>query len=326
MTNIYFHECNRKGYAARTACNIDETDVTFAFALDFSTRGEILTKNLVKQKSKLYVPITLENLNITEERILKLCDKLETINPEYKHYLDNKFKYIKIPQLLESGIEKYGTVQFIRDEYKTLINEHTSISMIDNGLRTRTTRSFEEFSKYNIKVGDNVIMFSENNEVLCKITNIYNKNDLRFELNWHLEGWTDEGFEKLKRYKNPICIEFTKVEFYKPLKLNISGNGIYSLTKIFNTQEKCDNFIFQFLYSLIKHLKSKIISINSGGQTGIDEAATKAAYLLNIPSYVIAPNGWCFRDVNNTDIYNQELFLNRFPTSQIITHQYMKSL
>jgi hypothetical protein len=60
------------------------------------------------------------------------------------------------------------------------------------------------------------------------------------------------------------------------------------------------------------NLKNKITSIRTGGQTGIDEAGAKAGLRLGIPTTVLAPKGWTFRDINSKDISNEKQFKDRF--------------
>lgn len=104
---------------------------------------------------------------------------------------------------------------------------------------------------------------------------------------------------------------FDKISHIKNIKLNIAGNGIYTLSKYGITQEKAD----QFVYILIdKMLDTPIIigEIRSGGQTGFDEAALKMAERYRIKAICLAPHGWRFRDVNNKDIQDKIAFISRF--------------
>jgi len=54
----------------------------------------------------------------------------------------------------------------------------------------------------------------------------------------------------------------------------------------------------QLVYDAIQNLsgKTNIAEIRSGGQSGVDEAAIKAAVELGIPAKVLAPKGWLFLD------------------------------
>lgn len=95
--------------------------------------------------------------------------------------------------------------------------------------------------------------------------------------------------------------------------LNIAGNGIYTMKGQY-TQEQVDNFTYDLLNAVLNSplLKNKIQSIRTGGQTGFDEAGTKAAVRLGIPSLILAPKGWKFRDINGTDITDEQAFKARF--------------
>jgi len=101
----------------------------------------------------------------------------------------------------------------------------------------------------------------------------------------------------------------TSLNHYKVRSLNIAGNGIYT-TKGKYTQEQLDDYV----YNLIKilHAQHPFESIRTGGQTGIDEAGAKAGLRLGIPTTVLAPKGWIFRDINSKDISNEEQFKERF--------------
>ena len=95
------------------------------------------------------------------------------------------------------------------------------------------------------------------------------------------------------------------------VSLNIAGNGIYSLD---NTQEEIDNFTYELLSKVINSpkLKVKVKSLRTGGQTGFDEAGAKAGIKLDIPTKILAPKNWTFRNKRGVDINNKEQFINRF--------------
>lgn len=103
------------------------------------------------------------------------------------------------------------------------------------------------------------------------------------------------------------------------VKLNVAGNGIYSLTQ---SQDYYD----QLLTDVISILQSKGVTfsaIRSGGQSGIDEAGIIAAQSLGIPSEVHTTANFRFRNKENRDIADETLFKNRFkkealtPTSDL---------
>lgn len=100
--------------------------------------------------------------------------------------------------------------------------------------------------------------------------------------------------------------------------LNIAGNGIYTLVKKGYTQEILDDLVYEYLSKIVNSsdLKNPITSIRTGGQTGVDEAGAKAGIRLRIPTIILAPKGWKFRDESGTDISNEQKFKERFPIQQ----------
>lgn len=97
------------------------------------------------------------------------------------------------------------------------------------------------------------------------------------------------------------------------ISLNIAGNGIYTMKGIY-TQQQIDDFTYNLLNAVLKspRLSVKITSIRTGGQTGFDESGAKAGIRLGIPTTVLAPKGWLFRDINGRDIANEQQFKARF--------------
>ena len=91
--------------------------------------------------------------------------------------------------------------------------------------------------------------------------------------------------------------------------LNIAGNGIYTMKGKY-TQEQIDEFTYKLLGRVYSEHGFK--SIRTGGQTGFDEAGAKAGIRLGIPTLVLAPKGWKFRNINGVDISNEKLFKERF--------------
>lgn len=76
---IIFEECQDSGYRQRTITNAS-ADATIHFAIDFSTPGEILTKNSVKKQNKKYIPIDANSLEATQTRIAKIILMLNSVN------------------------------------------------------------------------------------------------------------------------------------------------------------------------------------------------------------------------------------------------------
>jgi hypothetical protein len=99
--------------------------------------------------------------------------------------------------------------------------------------------------------------------------------------------------------------------------LNIAGNGIYDMKQY--TQEQVDKFTYQLLKAVTEssNLRNKIESIRTGGQTGFDESGAKAGQRLGIPTLILAPKGWKFRDINGKDISNEQQFKDRFKVQTV---------
>jgi hypothetical protein len=95
--------------------------------------------------------------------------------------------------------------------------------------------------------------------------------------------------------------------------LNIAGNGIYTVSGKY-TQLQIDNFTYDLLNQILNspNLKTKVESIRTGGQTGFDEAGAKAGIRLGIPTTILAPKGWKFRNIKGQDISSESSFKNRF--------------
>lgn len=94
----------------------------------------------------------------------------------------------------------------------------------------------------------------------------------------------------------------------KDLKLNIAGNGIYTLTK---PQEYYNDLLTKVI-SILQSKGVTISAIRSGGQTGIDEAGIIAAQRLNIPSIVHSTSDFKYRSKSGIDISSESGFKSRF--------------
>lgn len=92
------------------------------------------------------------------------------------------------------------------------------------------------------------------------------------------------------------------------LKINIAGNGIYSMSQ---NQSYYNDLLTQVLGDL-QDRGVTISEIRSGGQTGIDEAGIIAAQRLGIPNEVHSTANFMFRDKSGKDISDEQAFKNRF--------------
>lgn len=95
------------------------------------------------------------------------------------------------------------------------------------------------------------------------------------------------------------------------LKINIAGNGIYSMKQ---SQSYYNDLMTQILMKL-QDMGVTISEIRSGGQTGIDEAGIIAAQRLGIPNEVHSTANFMFRDKSGKDISDEQAFKDRFSSS-----------
>ena len=97
------------------------------------------------------------------------------------------------------------------------------------------------------------------------------------------------------------------------VRLNIAGNGMRTLSAHGISQENADAFMAAFFSELEDALDGyPVLEVRSGGQTGFDEAGTKAANRRGLKCSVLAPQGWRMTPAQGEDIYGQEAFKARF--------------
>lgn len=150
--------------------------------------------------------------------------------------------------------------------------------------------------------------FNTKGEVLTRrLVNSHNKLYLNTKLSSNLDI-SDIDFDYIKFAVNNT-IEENNLKKYS---INIAGNGIYTLVKYGISQSDIDKYMFNFLSLYVELVKSPIEFVISGGQSGVDEAGSKAADKLGLNSFVYAPKYFRFRDINNIDIYDEYKFKERF--------------
>ena len=105
-----------------------------------------------------------------------------------------------------------------------------------------------------------------------------------------------------------LPLEFVDGE---PFGVNIAGNGLYTLAGKGVTQEQCNRFLTEVLKGL-KERGLDVVSVRTGGQTGVDEAGAVAASSLGIRTTVHAPKGWTYRGADGKDVSDEASFKKRF--------------
>ena len=120
---ITFEEDQSYGYKTRTDRNAS-ADITLAFAMDFTTGGEILTKNSVLGQNKIYIPIDINemsNQTVHEFVKLNLCNvKTLNIAGNGLYTMKNKYTQLEIDTLM-------------LDFLKTVLPSDNQIELIRSG-------------------------------------------------------------------------------------------------------------------------------------------------------------------------------------------------
>lgn len=100
--------------------------------------------------------------------------------------------------------------------------------------------------------------------------------------------------------------------------INIAGNALDTCLKFNNrySQQVIDTTVYITLNVILRIAYPngfpKDLQIQSGGQSGFDEAGLKAAVLMGIPALCIAPKGWMFKDAAGRTIKDEQQFKDRF--------------
>lgn len=87
--------------------------------------------------------------------------------------------------------------------------------------------------------------------------------------------------------------------------LNIAGNCITRFPQTVH-QKDLNKLVVDLLTG------TSLVRIQTGGQTGVDEAGAMAGLKLGIQTKVVAPKGWVFRGRDGKDVRSEELFKSRF--------------
>ena len=93
---------------------------------------------------------------------------------------------------------------------------------------------------------------------------------------------------------------YKKLKELNVKKLNIAGNGIYTLSKNGCNQDFINFFVYKVISKVHEHWPLE--KIYTGGQTGVDMAGAVAGYLLEIPTEVTLPFGYVQRFEDKLDV------------------------
>ena len=86
--------------------------------------------------------------------------------------------------------------------------------------------------------------------------------------------------------------------------LNVAGNGIGSFLEHGWSQFHVDDSIYELLSAVLP--SSRVKTVRTGGQTGVDEAAAKSALRLGLEVVVTYPHGYRIRDETGKDVFGAD--------------------
>jgi hypothetical protein len=313
---ILFKEELTLGYKNRTIKNAS-ADATIAIAIDFNSAGERLTKSSVLSQNKKYISLDASNLTVTQERVDKIVEQLNSA----KEYTSENITSLKPNEVFvfgsnAEGVHGKGAALLAKTNFGAKQSQSEGLQGQSYAVITKKNWRVEKSSTLE-EIGkglQDMLLFAKQNP---------DKKFLVTKLGSSLAGYSVEEikelFEKLKNII-PNNVILPKEYEIRGITLNIAGNGIYTMKGKY-TQQQVDDFTYNLLKAVIEspNLKTKIESIRSGGQTGFDEAGTKAGIKLGLPTLTLAPKGWTFRDITGKDISNEQQFKARF--GEVITQQ-----
>ena len=130
---------------------------------------------------------------------------------------------------------------------------------------------------------------------------------LPFDLPHSGEELEDEGL----RRRMAIILSRRLESMTEPVRLNVAGSTAADLARHGISQEQADSFVTDVLGRALDE-GLVIGELRSGGQSGIDEAGTKAALALGIPASQVVPRGFLYLDESGKPHWNRDSFLSRF--------------
>ena len=113
------------------------------------------------------------------------------------------------------------------------------------------------------------------------------------------------------RRRMAIILSHRLESMTEPVRLNVAGSTAADLARHGISQEQADSFVTDVLGRALDE-GLVIGELRSGGQSGIDEAGTKAALALGIPASQVVPRGFLYLDESGKPHWNRDSFLSRF--------------
>jgi predicted NAD-dependent protein-ADP-ribosyltransferase YbiA (DUF1768 family) len=269
-----------------------------------TTNGGTLRNLTNRNNLKLTPEQVIEWDNTSKSIMLNLMYDSYVQNPQAAQKLlatGNAIITHKVREIEQDNGRFSEVVMTVRDMLKEEMNEMQSLITFEeepsSGYRERTIKNASADATIAIAVD-----FNSAGELLTK-KSVLGQGKKYISIDANTLTVTQERVDKIVEQLNSVNAK----------TLNIAGNGIYTMKGKY-TQQQVDDFTYDLLNQVVNspNLKTKIESIRSGGQTGFDEAGAKAGIKLGLPTLVLAPKGWIFRNINRQDISNEQEFKARF--------------
>lgn len=167
-----------------------------------------------------------------------------------------------------------------------------------------------EHTGYPLRTRDNVML---SDGTICFAVNFKSSGSL---LTWKCCVGAGKPFIRIDLNEYEVMTDKQAMEIAAELMdhniqhLNIAGNSMGNLKHKY-TQEGINAKVADCMDKITAYWPVK--KVRTGGQGGSDLAGSLWADSRGIPCTVLAPKGWMFRDQNGRDIWNEYLFMKRFP-------------
>ncbi len=348
--NLEFKESKDSGYKQRTIENAS-AHCTLAFAVTFDSPGEKLTKSSVLGQGKKYVPISLHDLNVTNERVDKIVNYINNFSTSELTFEDgiepDAIKFIRKDKVNASGYFEElsnftaSNAPIIDDmglEYMAVESYYQAQKTLDRNERLKFTSDYlknpYEYGNASKKMGQKLSVRPDWEKIkygYMRIGLAQKFRDQRFRdillstgdrqiIEW--TWWGDKCWGKSVRDgKGANALGKLLMELRnklsgnkKNITLNVAGNGINTIVKSGSklTQETLDAFVFEILDKIINHPKFMFkVKLIRSGGQNGSDLSIRSFY-NKIPLLVLAPQGWTFRNIDGVDVSDEKLFKERF--------------
>lgn len=320
--NITFTTSNVPGYTTRTKENVVSTDVTMAIAfgltpdmLDKSKKelnllrlqqpdnqnipsaGEKDTYDYAKEAGKLYIPLDASSLEVTETKVNKIVEKLNSLHSyNWAKVSNNNYEVSSL------GDTRFSALFATLKDGRTIEQAWAEAKGYRSTAEAKNKPAkFPDFKYWETYKGLWEQWAAENPALM---------NELATKAKGKI---LTDSFANTENNQARALSEILNEQESNEIALNIAGNGIYTLAGKY-TQKDLDNFVYKLLEAVMSSpdLKVKIGSVRTGGQTGFDEAGAKAAAKLGLPVIVHTTLDWKYRNAAKQDVSNEKSFKARF--------------